>query len=72
MDVQATFQHRCKRGLHPFEVIYSLSHSDQESTVVNWCSICGTISVDLDIDGRIKPGAVQKATRPKILEQLGK
>lgn len=72
-NVDQVFQERCRKGLHPFMKILEQEAvpSFSEDTVVRWCPVCGTISVDIDVDGRIKPGAVQRARRPKILEEWG-
>jgi hypothetical protein len=35
-------------------------------SVVRWCSDCGAIVIDSDIDGRTWPGKVMKMRFPKI------
>jgi hypothetical protein len=34
--------------------------------VVRWCSHCGAVVVDLDFDGRTKPGYFKQVQFPKI------
>jgi hypothetical protein len=42
------------------ETIYSDPRSYGETNVVRWCSDCGAVVVDLDYDGRTKPGGIMK------------
>jgi hypothetical protein len=39
----------------------------QEEEVVKWCPNCGTIVIDLEVDGRIYPGKIMKMQFPKII-----
>lgn len=36
------------------------------SRVVRWCSDCGAVVIDNDIDGKIAPGAWRRMQFPKI------
>ncbi len=69
-EVKKIFEEKCRKGLHPFEEIsrYGFGFASEEN-VVRWCPICGTITVDMDVDNRTAPGAIIKARRPKILER---
>lgn len=66
-ETQKIFTEKCKKGLHPFDDILATG-PEQEITVVRWCPIRGTVSIDIDCDGRTHPGAVSIARRPQILE----
>ncbi|GEM_PF-3040044 len=55
----------CKAGNHKLVEIYK-NGSEMEETVVRWCSDCGSITVDIDYDGRTNPGAIMKMRSPKI------
>jgi hypothetical protein len=37
--------------------------------VVRWCSHCGAVVVDLDYDGRTKPGFIKSVQFPEIAKQ---
>jgi hypothetical protein len=53
---------------HELEIIYeTLENGVGCSTVVRWCSVCGGIVVDLDVDNRTMPGGISKMKFPKIL-----
>jgi valyl-tRNA synthetase len=68
-EVHKTFQEKCRTGLHPFDRIMDGPSVLAQTPIVNWCPICGTVSVDLEVDGRVSPGYFLKARRPKILER---
>lgn len=34
------------------------SGNDMEEVVVRWCRRCGAVVIDIDSDGRTKPGAI--------------
>ncbi len=67
-EILKIFEEKCRKGLHPFEKIVRYG-PEQEEHVVRWCSVCGTIVIDIDVDGRTAPGNVMPARRPKILER---
>lgn len=51
----------CKHGDHKLNVIYgSQEDAGGVSTVVRWCSVCGAVVVDTDVDGRTRCGDVMK------------
>ncbi len=61
-----TIERGCKNGNHKLQKIFE-SGSGQESTVVRWCSACGSVVVDTDYDGRTSPGAIMKMVSPDII-----
>lgn len=63
--VRNIIENECKKGNHQLEKIAE-SGSDMESTVVRWCTVCGSVTVDTDYDGRTNPGAVMKMRSPLI------
>jgi hypothetical protein len=64
-QVTRVVEEKCKKGEHLLEKIFE-SGSDMESTVVRWCPVCGSITVDTDYDGRTKPGDIMKMKSPAI------
>ena len=59
----------CQKGNHKLEVILSTGGAYHEYTVVRWCSICGAIVVDIDIDNRTCPGDVTEMKLPLIAKR---
>ncbi len=57
---------KCIKGEHTLESIESLSHWDGSEQVVRWCSVCGAVVVDMQIDNRITPGHYMPMKFPKI------
>ena len=55
----------CLKGKHKLESITELSHWDGSAQVVRWCSICGSIVIDTQIDHRIFPGQVMPMKSPE-------
>ena len=56
---------KCKSGDHDLKKIYE-DGGDMESSVVRWCIDCGSITIDVDYDGRTKPGEIMKMRSPNI------
>lgn len=51
----------CKRGDHKLDVVYETrENAGGECVVVRWCSVCGAVVVDTDVDGLTKKGDVMK------------
>ena len=46
----------CLKGEHTLTSIMELSHWDGSAQVLRWCSVCGAVVVDQQIDTRIFPG----------------
>lgn len=57
----------CLQGNHKLESITELSHWDGSTNVVRWCSVCGAIVIDTDVDGRVYPGQVRPMRFPQTL-----
>jgi hypothetical protein len=38
--------------------------------VVRWCTLCGAVVVDADVDGRTAPGAISVMRFPKLALDL--
>lgn len=59
---------------HKFEIISANNIGFDQVEVVRWCSNCGGVVVDLDIDKQTNPGYYMKFKLPaigkKILEDL--
>jgi len=54
----------CDGTNHDLKVIYSNSGYDS-AHVVRWCVDCGAVVVDLEFDGRTRPGGIMKMRFPK-------
>jgi len=67
--VKKVIEEECKKGKHRFQDIFE-SGGDMEATVVRWCETCGSVVVDVDYDGRTKPGAVRTIVSPAITKAL--
>ena len=46
--------------------LYEVLTGEGESEVVRWCKVCGAVVIDIDFDGRIKPGAILRMRSPLI------
>lgn len=53
------------QGQHTWEAVYRHG-PEMEETVVRWCSVCGAIVIDIDVDGRTQPGGVMAAKLPWV------
>lgn len=65
----------CSIGNHEFVEIYSIEFEDEETEkiiveTVNWCSVCGAISVDMYKDGTSFPGEVLELVSPEIINEI--
>lgn len=56
----------CRAGKHNLKEIYIVFNDWGTQDVVRWCSVCGSIVIDLDGDGRTSPGHIMKMTSPDI------
>lgn len=64
---------KCFGADHEFEVISSRSAGDPGvSAVVRWCSRCGGVVVDADIDGRTDPGRFAAMRFPATVAAVAK
>jgi len=58
---------KCKKGEHRLETIFKSPGGPFGTlNVVRWCNICGSIVVDVDVDGRTAPGQTMKMKSPAI------
>ncbi len=55
----------CRNGNHSFEVIRR-EGNDLAEEVTKWCTICGSLVIDLEYDGRLKPGAIMPLRHPRL------
>lgn len=58
----------CLKGEHTLESIMELSHWDGSAQVLRWCSVCGAVVVDQQIDKRIYPGRYVPMKFPKLFK----
>lgn len=56
----------CKSGNHRLVTIAEISQDPLSEQVVRWCADCGSITVDVDYDGRTQPGRIMKMRSPVI------
>ncbi len=54
----------CKNK-HKLIVIWEFEPDFGSTAIVRWCENCGAIVVDIDFDGRTKPGDVMPMMFPK-------
>lgn len=59
----------CKNGKHNLWEIFRARESGDVDNVVRWCSECGAVVVDQDMDNRVMAGRMMKMQFPKALEQ---
>ena len=50
----------CIKGKHTLTDIMSVTHWDESQQVVRWCTVCGSVVIDVDFDGRTNPGDALK------------
>ena len=66
---------KCSMGEHEFKEIYSIEFEDEETEellteIVNWCSVCGAISVDSYRDETLFPGEIVELISPEIVGEV--
>lgn len=47
----------CRGGNHSFSVIRRVGN-DLVEEVTRWCTVCGSLVIDFEFDGRIRPGGI--------------
>jgi len=59
----------CNGQTHNLVVIYSVATNDapDSEVVVRWCSDCGAVVADLDVDNRTVPGRVVSMKLPRMM-----
>lgn len=60
----------CIKGNHDLIEIYRSYSIYDEEQVVRWCRVCGSVVIDVEIDGRIRPGGVMKIKAPESYGRL--
>lgn len=55
----------CKKGNHDLIEIYRVHNIYGEDQVVRWCRVCGSVVVDIEVDGRIMAGSIMKMIAPE-------
>jgi len=60
---------KCKNSEHTLETITALAHWDGSSQVVRWCSVCGSIVIDTQVDKRVFPGQIMPMKFPEIFKK---
>ena len=56
----------CRAGSHQLVIISEIYHDPISEKVVRWCVDCGSITIDIDYDGRTQPGRIMRMRSPKI------
>lgn len=56
----------CAKGNHDLIEIYRVHHIYGEEQVVRWCRVCGSIVVDVEVDGRTMAGKIMNMIAPEI------
>lgn len=59
---------QCDAGRHSLIDIASYGKSEEAETV-RWCTVCGSVVVDIDYDGRTHPGAVMPMRVPLAIRE---
>lgn len=59
----------CRVGDHKLELIYESAEYFGATQVVRWCSVCGSIVVDIDTDNRTVPGRIMPMKSPNITKE---
>lgn len=54
----------CDGRNHNLIRVYANRYSDDSTAVVRWCKECGSVAVDVDIDGRTAPGRIHRMRTP--------
>ena len=57
---------RCIAGQHELTEIFRVYEDPTSEQVVRWCVNCGSITIDVDYDGRTQPGRVMRMISPRI------
>ena len=55
----------CLKGNHDLIEVYRTYHTYDEERVVRWCRVCGSVVIDVDVDGRIMAGGIMKMKAPE-------
>ena len=55
----------CIKGNHDLIEVYRTYYLYNEDHVVRWCKICGSVVVDVEVDGRVLAGRIMKMIAPE-------
>lgn len=55
----------CIKGNHDLIEIYRGYHIQGEEQVVKWCRVCGSVVIDMEMDGRTMAGDIMKMKAPE-------
>lgn len=55
----------CIKGNHDLIEVSRDYYLYNEDHVVRWCRICGSVVVDIEVDGRTRIGAIMKMKAPE-------
>lgn len=55
-----------KGGSHELVELLRTDYGPGTDTIVRWCSRCGAVVIDLDVDGRVSPGKVVPMKHPEL------
>lgn len=55
----------CIAGNHDLIEIHRTYTTYDEEQVVRWCRICGSVVVDIDVDGRTVVGGIMEMKAPE-------
>lgn len=61
----------CRDGQHTWQVIYRAG-SELNEEVVRWCTYCGAVVIDEEMDGRLNPGVIEPIRFPQATLYLTK
>lgn len=56
----------CIKGNHDLIEVHRTYHTYDEEQVVRWCRVCGSVVVDVDVDGRTMAGRIMEMISPQI------
>lgn len=59
----------CDGTNHPLKEIFRSGYRDDVQSVVRWCPDCGSVVVDGEYDGRVRPGGVMKMQFPALAKR---
>ena len=59
----------CAKGNHNLIPVFQVG-SYSCSTIVRWCTCCGAVVVDMDADGRTRPGYFRELQAPDLANRL--
>ena len=60
---------RCHTGDHKLKVIYESVEYYGATQVVRWCTVCGSIVIDIDADNRTMAGEIMPMKSPSITRE---